>query len=566
MRYWKSLAFCRDNLQLEQWRPMSLDNFSQSLDCTRRNAQLLIKRLIKERFLEWQPGVGRGNLPNAKLLKCPNERLEQQAFRLLEEGKVAQALVLIKDAHRDLFLENYLAQFQPKDESKHILKIPFYRGTHCLDPVFITRRTEIHLARYLYANLLTINTDNLGIQADLAHSWKLSGHTLEITLRKGLKFQDGSPLLSQDIKAHFERLMSSDAGCKVLFAFIDDVVVIDDLSIHFVSHSMPSLLPKLLAHSAMGITKAIKGEIVGTGPFCLEEQTEWRTLMTINPHYHGFRPWIDGIEIWNIGDKAKNFDLNSHVVHGSHIREGHASGFRAQNQWEEGCVYATFNVNRNGWMAKRAHRAVLQEVLSHMGAPHSQQCEALAVASGMMSSPESLRSSTLDLIAEHIRSLPKPEAPLSVVTYQLATHIETAQLVVESLEKLGIDASLTVHEYPVFDQLSTLSQADVIICGEVFGEDTEMSWLGWLFNTSALTACLTNKEQHWIKQKCTEAMAQPKLAARLKKFEKIEKSLIRNGIYQPLFHVEQDLNISDTVTAPALLANGWIDFNQVVMK
>ncbi|CAM3134278.1 hypothetical protein VINE108274_19125 [Vibrio neptunius] len=61
-------------------------------------------------------------------------------------------------------------------------------------------------------------------------------------------------------------------------------------------------------------------------------------------------------------------------------------------------------------------------------------------------------------------------------------------------------------------------------------------------------------------------MAQPKLATRLKQFEKIEKNLIKKGIYQPLFHVEQDLKISDTVTAPALLANGWIDFNQVVMK
>ncbi len=61
-------------------------------------------------------------------------------------------------------------------------------------------------------------------------------------------------------------------------------------------------------------------------------------------------------------------------------------------------------------------------------------------------------------------------------------------------------------------------------------------------------------------------MAHPKLATRLKQFEKIEKSLIKKDIYQSLFHVEQDLNISDTVTAPALLANSWIDFNRVVMK
>ncbi|MDN3685393.1 hypothetical protein QW180_24840 [Vibrio sinaloensis] len=60
--------------------------------------------------------------------------------------------------------------------------------------------------------------------------------------------------------------------------------------------------------------------LYGSGSFILKTQTEWQTTLTCNPHYHGFRPWLDGIEIWNIGDKAKTFELNSDVVHGSHLK------------------------------------------------------------------------------------------------------------------------------------------------------------------------------------------------------------------------------------------------------
>ncbi len=44
----------------------------------------------------------------------------------------------------------------------------------------------------------------------------------------------------------------------------------------------------------------------------------------------------------------------------------------------------------------------------------------------------------------------------------------------------------------------------------------------------------------------------------------LEDKLAELGLYQPLYHVQQDLNISERISAPELLANGWIDFSQVV--
>src|SRR3981081_733072 len=46
------------------------------------------------------------------------------------------------------------------------------------------------------------------IVPDLAQSWKVSdnGMTYTFTLRSGVKFHDGSPLTSEDVKATYERI------------------------------------------------------------------------------------------------------------------------------------------------------------------------------------------------------------------------------------------------------------------------------------------------------------------------------------------------------------------------
>src|SRR5258705_5060126 len=48
------------------------------------------------------------------------------------------------------------------------------------------------------------------IVPDLAQSWKVSdnGMTYTFTLRSGVKFHDGSPLTSEDIKATYERIIN----------------------------------------------------------------------------------------------------------------------------------------------------------------------------------------------------------------------------------------------------------------------------------------------------------------------------------------------------------------------
>lgn len=563
MRYWKALAFCQHKLCRDEWRHVSLDEFSAALDCTRRNTQLVIKRLVKEQVLDWRSGIGRGNLPTAKLVKDVSGRVIQQAHRLIEGGQIENALALVNEGDKDRFLSDYLARYQSTPQTQDVLQIPFYRATHDLDPIGINRRTEQHIASYLYATLLKPDNSPEGYCGDLAHTWRLDNNALIITLRKGLTFHDGSPIYAQDILRHFERLMASTYMSKALYQFIDEVVAEDRYTLRFISHSLPELLPKLLAHGAMGISKQVGDTIYGSGSFVLSEQNEWRTLLTANHDYHGHRPWVDGVEIWNVGSNAKSFDLHSDVVHGHHLTAEQRSQFTVCHQWERGCVHAMLNPQRHPWMKTHAHRAALQTMMLAMGQPEGEQCEVLARASGMLSTPSDIGDAPLDLIDNAIKPLPTPETPLQLVTYQLGTHIETAQLIAQTLQNLNVPCQVDVLEFPDFNQAETLARADIIVTGEVFSEDLEMSWLGWLLCTRSNEACLTPKDKHWLLEQVIDVMQHTESVQRLAEFEKLEQRLVTKALYQPLFHIQQDLNVSNHISAPEMLANGWIDFNKI---
>ncbi|MCG9577845.1 hypothetical protein L1D14_16655 [Vibrio tubiashii] len=200
-----------------------------------------------------------------------------------------------------------------------------------------------------------------------------------------------------------------------------------------------------------------------------------------------------------------------------------------------------------------------------IGIPNREHCEVVARAKGMLSTPTPIAEQDLSGVKYALADLKLPLKPLAVVTYQLGTNIATAQLVTDCLQQLGMECQLQVLEYPKFNQPETFKNADIIISGEVFGEDTLFSWVDWLLCNYGHQACLSEKNQQWLKQKVIEAVAETIESKQLKMLEKIEKTLITKNLYQPIFHTKQDLSISDQISAPELLANGWIDFNQIEM-
>ncbi|KJZ10799.1 ABC transporter substrate-binding protein [Marinomonas sp. S3726] len=604
MHYWKALAFLRSRLALNQVTQLSLDELTQALGCTRRNAQLIIKKLEKEGWIEWQAGIGRGNLPRIKLIKPLHKVLQDQADVLISENKLDQALLLIEADQRDAFLVSYIERYQSKDQGEKndqdILQIPFYRGTHCLDPIYVARRTESHISRYLYSNLLRFDPRKNTFEGDLAVDWKRDENTWFFTLRKGLKFHDASSLEAKDIKTHFDRLKVADHQNSRLFSCIKEVEVLDPLRLAFHLQSLSAHLPALLTDTPAGITKEIKNDdktdIIGSGSFVLTEQSNWLTRLTAFEHYHGFRPWMDGIEIWNIGDKAKDFKLHCDLVHPHPLAEiavNQRPEFEQKVQWEKGCEYVLINANNNRFLAFKENRLLLQALLKALGVPENileDKGELVSFATGMLSIPQAppyslpkMEKETAKQVAKKLlEKINRKHDPregsdreianqddnrLQILTYQLPQHITMAQYYCEQLNSLGLACDYRVEEFPVFSRNETQRKADIIISGEVFSQELmDVSWVGWFKGCSALEECFNSAQRAWRDHQLEQVFQQENEMVRSTLFEKMEAELVDKGVYLPLFHVQQQLNQADTLNPMELLANGWIDFNTVTFK
>ncbi len=120
----------------------------------------------------------------------------------------------------------------------------------------------------------------------------------ECTLRDGLKFSNGNPLTSKDVKFSFDRMLKidDDAGPAVMFGTLDKVEAPDDKTVVFRLNAPDATFPSKIAsgagsivdhreYDAAGLRK--DGEAVGSGPYKLESFGDDEAVFSVNEHYKG---------------------------------------------------------------------------------------------------------------------------------------------------------------------------------------------------------------------------------------------------------------------------------------
>ena len=148
---------------------------------------------------------------------------------------------------------------------------------------------------------------------DLAESWQISpdGKTYTFNLRRGVKFHDGRPFTSKDVKYSLDKLRDPKRSAyPAFFAPIDSVEIVDDYTVRVrLIHPYPQLLVYLAPPSVVILPEHLKDVnpkstdfLVGTGPFKFKEQIPGKvTIYERNPDY--FKkglPYLDRFEIYQL--------------------------------------------------------------------------------------------------------------------------------------------------------------------------------------------------------------------------------------------------------------------------
>src|SRR5213594_2998860 len=168
----------------------------------------------------------------------------------------------------------------------------------------------------LYSTLLQIDPYNYpNIVGDVATEWKISpdGLTYTFKIRQGIRFHDGSPLTTADVKATYDKIVFPPEGVRSIrkpyYEAIASIEAPDPSTVVFkTKYASASLLGNLASPWNVIYPKKyldkdpnyFKNNVVGSGPFKFRSYTRGATFEgERNPDYFiKDRPYLDGYKFF----------------------------------------------------------------------------------------------------------------------------------------------------------------------------------------------------------------------------------------------------------------------------
>ncbi len=189
-----------------------------------------------------------------------------------------------------------------------------------LDPHKVPAFTSARVFELVYSYLMRLD-ENLGVQPDLAESMPTTsadGKTVTVKLRTGVKFHNGDPLTSADVKYTFDRIIDTktSAVARSFFTDVDTITAPDPTTVVFNLKNPNGALLAYMAHPNTGIVSKKIGEAnadlskketaIGSGPFKLVEWVpdNFMRFEANKDYYVSGQPYLDGIRINVVPDES----------------------------------------------------------------------------------------------------------------------------------------------------------------------------------------------------------------------------------------------------------------------
>jgi peptide/nickel transport system substrate-binding protein len=189
-----------------------------------------------------------------------------------------------------------------------------------LDPHKVPAFTSARVFELIYSYVMRLD-ENLGVQPDLAASMPTTsadGKTVTVKLRTGVKFHNGDPLTSADVKYTFERILDpkNAAVARSFFTDVDTISAPDDSTVVFNLKNPNAALIAYMAHPNTGIVSKKIGEAnadlskketaIGSGPFKLAEWVpdNFMRFEANKDYYIAGQPYLDGVRINVVPDES----------------------------------------------------------------------------------------------------------------------------------------------------------------------------------------------------------------------------------------------------------------------
>jgi SgrR family transcriptional regulator len=277
-----------------------IEEITDILSCTRRNARMVLNKLEEQGWIEWKPSSGRGKSSQLLFLQSRCDVINDLARRAIESGNLDAAFDLVDQDNAKL--NNIIEQFfgLHREQSRRVLRWPYYRSLPALTSVPSQEPIAQYMIRNVFNGLVRID-DQHCVQPDLAYRWQtMSPRHWRFFLRSGVRFHDGSPLLTSDV---VDALLELKRNC-LLFSHIETVAANADQTIDIVLaypdvHFDRSLtdVRAVIRRFDPALADANAPCCIGTGPYKFMHMSASKWVLEAFDDYFGYRSLEDRIEI-----------------------------------------------------------------------------------------------------------------------------------------------------------------------------------------------------------------------------------------------------------------------------
>ncbi|MCG9727007.1 SgrR family transcriptional regulator [Vibrio brasiliensis] len=535
---------------------VQLEEITEILFCTRRNARIVLNKMEEEGWLEWHPAPGRGKLSQLIFKRSRADVSENLARRYLEEGKIGQALKVLDHDSAKLaqVVESYLGIVH--QEGQQVVRLPYYRPLTTLNPSVPMRRSELHIAQQIFSGLTQID-ESEQLQPDLAHTWEMLSPThWRFYIRPSVRFHNGDLLTMQNIIDCLNALRS-----KNLYSHFDRIESPGHLVVDIHLTQSDYQLPLLLSESCAKIILPLESRAddfdmfpIGTGPYKVVQNDNKRLVLKAFDGYFGFRPLLDRVEVWVIDEAHSSMVFPSL----SKPIKPDVANYGDEVELDPGCTLLLLN-RKNGlavsdeWASYFSHRLNTLNLFQQL--PQDKIVElGVLPAHGLKpgwyhhtrqgyTSPPSYRTVTIAYHAQH------PMFPTLVKCIEAI------------LKQDGLSVNLIKYDITVEDT----TEVDIWIKPMGIATNRDDALAGWLLNYSDIEALSISEDfEYWTK------VVKEWQAAENASFPALEigKSLVERMQLIPMFHCWLGVSKDQCGSLQNAKCNalGWFDFSKVWVK
>jgi SgrR family transcriptional regulator len=540
---------------------------SKGLDCTERNASIVLTKMEANQWIKREVGRGRGNVTTITFLKTVDELLQEYDNVELTHSEIENVINILKG--NESSVQTFLARLfgvKNRGETSELehLKIPYFRSLYSLIPTEAGRQTERHLVQQLFNTLVIYNDEKKEAEPSLSYYWERDHLAKKWTfyLRKGVLFHNGKYLEAEDVAFTIQQLKGSSSQWMV-----QHLEVIECIGKHVIQFSFAQsvynwdVILCSLKCSILPLEYGNQSKVefarmpIGTGPYKVKIHKANEVQLLVHHDYFQERAHIDEISIIVLPSIEKF--LNTYEMEQEPLAYlPFITETKRENEYHF-IERKHLSVKYLSWNGKMKNERLRKKVTSiidrekmvrELGYPRLEgSCSFINTKSRTFIDTEYLAHGET----------------LLLMTYELNPNVEDCLWIQAECRKHGMNVELEIVPYDRF--LSESSRADLVLTEYVREEAEEVGLLNHFFSEENRYKNMV-PEKDMLTSYISTILKTEEKADRYRLLEQLESEYVDRGMIVPLYSTYQKAVHHEKLKGTSLNTVGFVPFKDLFFR